>query len=114
MEGRLFGNVLDAFEQRLVAVPTDLDAAEEVGLRSRHLEDAIGFEYGLWSENFRIGFEAYPRATAIGRAASLFQLAFRLSALESHPIELLFARDFDFHALRQGVGDGNTDTVQAA
>src|SRR5262245_14586271 len=92
MEARLFGNVLDAFVQRLVAVPADLDAAEKVGLRSRHLENAIGFECGLWSENFRIGLEAYSCATPIGCAAGLFQFAFRFSALESHSIELLLAR----------------------
>jgi hypothetical protein len=58
--------------------------------------------------------EADLGTAPIGCAAGLFQFAFRLAALESHPIELLLARDFDFHAFRQGVGDGDADAMQAA
>ena len=53
-------------------------------------------------------------AAPVGRAAGLFQFALRLAALERHPVELLLARDLDFHALGQGVGDRDADAVQAA
>ena len=65
-------------------------------------------------ENFRIGLEADLGAAPVGRAAGLFQLALRLAALERHPVELLLARDLDFHAFGQRVGDRDADAVQAA
>ena len=41
MERRLCRHVVDAVEQLLVAGPADLDAAEQIGLRARHLEHAL-------------------------------------------------------------------------
>src|SRR5262245_20767313 len=90
MERCLFWNVLNAFQQRLVAVPADFDAAIMISFRARHLENALRFERRFWSKNFRMRLEAHARAASIRRAPSLNQLAFRLTALECHPVELLF------------------------
>src|SRR5271169_1717304 len=114
MERRLFWHVACALEQRLVAMPADLDAAIEVSLGARHLEHALGLERGLGSENLRIGPESDLGAAPVGRAPGFFQFALRLAALERHPVELLLARDLDLHALGQRVGDRNADAVQAA
>ena len=105
MERRLLRHILDAFEQGLVAMPANFDAAIEIGFRPRHLEDALGFECGLGTKNVRVGLEAHARATPVRRAASFLQFAFRLAALERHSIELLLARDLDFHSLGQCIGD---------
>src|SRR5262245_14895714 len=81
MECCLLGNVLDAFEQRLVAVPANLDAAKEIGLRPRHLEHAIGLERSFGSKNFRVGLKADPGSATVGCAAGVFQFAFVLATL---------------------------------
>ena len=114
MERRFFGHVLDAAQQLLGAGPADFDAAEQIGLRARHLEHALGLEVGLVAENLRVGAEAHLGAAAVRRLADILQFALRLAALENHPIELLAARDLDFHALGQRVGDRYADAVQAA
>ena len=103
-----------AFDQLLGAGPADLDAAEQIGLRARHLEHALGLELRLGSENLRIGMEAHRGAAPVRRLAGVLQLALRLAALEHHPVELLAARDLDLHAVGQGVGDRDADAVQAA
>ena len=41
MKRRLFRHVLDAAQKLLGAGPADFDAAEQIGLRARHLEDAL-------------------------------------------------------------------------
>src|SRR4029077_18135876 len=51
MERGILGNVLDTFEQRLVTVPANFDAAIEVGFRPRHFEDTFGLECGLGTKN---------------------------------------------------------------
>ena len=114
MEGGLFRHVVEALEQRLVAMPADLDAAIEISLGARHLEHALGLERGLRPENLRIGPKSDLGAAPVGRATGLFQLALRLAALERHLVELLLARDLDLHALGQRVGDRDADAVQAA
>ena len=114
MEGRLGGNVRDAVQELLGAGPADFDAAEQIGFGARHLEDALRPEMRLRSEDVGIGPEANLGAATVGRAADLFQLALGLAALEHHAVERLLARDLHLHALRQCVGDRNTDAVQAA
>src|SRR4029079_6776636 len=89
MERGLLGHVLNAFEQRLVAVPANFEAAIKVGLRPRHLEDAFGLERGLGTENIGVRLEAHARATPIGCTTGFFQLPFWLAAFERHPIEPL-------------------------
>ena len=73
-----------------------------------------GLECSLRSEDVRIRLEAHAGAAPVRRAAGLLQLAFRLPALESHAVQLLLARHFDFHAFGQRVRDRNADAVQAA
>ncbi len=68
----------------------------------------------LRPEDFRVGMEAHGGAAAVRRLAGVLQLAFRLAALEHHPVELLAARDLDLHAVGQRVGDRDADAVQAA
>src|ERR1700704_3032118 len=112
MERGLLGHVVHALEERFVAMPANLDPAEEIGFRTRHLEDAFGSECGLWSKNLRIWPETYFGAAPVRRASGFFQLAFRLAALERHSVKLLFARDLDFHSFGQSVRDRNADAVQ--
>ena len=101
-------------QELLGAGPADLDAAEQIGLGARHLEDALRPEMRLRSEDVGIGPEAHLGAAPVGRAADLFQLALRLAALEHHAVERLLAGDLHLHALGQRVGDRNADAVQTA
>src|SRR3954463_5661383 len=54
MEGRVLRYVLDVFQQRFGAVPADFDPAEQIRLRARHLEHALGLESRVAAENLRI------------------------------------------------------------
>src|SRR6478609_11967210 len=65
MERVLGGDLVEALEQLGIAFPADLDAAEQIRLRARHLEKALRFECGLLAEDLRIGMEAHARAAAI-------------------------------------------------
>ena len=114
VEGLLLRHVVDAREQRLVARPADLDAAEEIGLGARHLEHARRLERGLGAEDFRVGLEANGGAAPVRRAAHLLELALRDAALERHRVKLAAARDLDLHALRERVRDRDADAMQAA
>src|SRR5262245_39486281 len=89
MERGLLRYVLDTAQKFLGARPPDLDAAEKIGLRSRHLEDALGLEMRLRAEDLRVRAEAHLGAAAVGHAADLLELALRLAALERHAIERL-------------------------
>src|SRR5581483_7706666 len=95
-------------------VPADLDAAEQIGLGARHLEQALRPERSLGPEDLRIGTEAHLGAAAIGNTAELLQLALRFPALERHAVELLLTRDLDLHALGKRVRHRDADAVQAA
>ena len=95
-------------------MPADLDAAEQVRLGARHLEQAQRIECRLGAENFRVRLEAHLGAAAVVDLAELLQAALRLAALESLRVELAAARDLDLHALRQRIRDRHADAVQAA
>ena len=114
MERRLFRHVFDAVQKLFGAGPADFDAAEQIGLRARHLEHALGLEMRLGAENFRVRPEAHFGAAAVRRLAGVLQFALRLAALERHAVKLLAARDLDLHALGQRVGHRYADAVQAA
>ena len=114
MEGGLLRHVLDAVQQLLGARPSDLDAAEQIGLGARHLEDALRLEMRLGAEDVGIGQEPHLGAAPVRGAAELLQLAFRLAALEHHAMERLLARDLHLHALGQRIGDRDADAVQPA
>src|SRR5262249_4112426 len=111
----VFGrHVLDALEQLRRALPADLDAAEQVRLRARHLEQALRLEGRLRTENFGIRLEADAGAATVIDLAEVLELALGMAALKAHTIELLAARDFDLEARGQRVDHGHADAVQAA
>ena len=111
----VFGrDVLDALEQLGRALPANLDAAEQIGLRARHLEQALRLESGLGAEDVGVGLEADAGAAAVVDLAEVFELALGMAALETHAVEFLAARDLDFEPRGEGVDDGDTDAVQAA
>src|SRR5277367_3281793 len=86
-------------DQRKRAVPADLDAPEEIGLRTRHLEHARGVEARLGAEDLRVGQKAHLGAPAVQRLADDRKFARRLAAFERLPIKGLAARDLDFELL---------------
>jgi len=51
MEAGFRRHVLDALQQRRIAAPANFDAAEQIGLGARHLEQALRLERCLGAEN---------------------------------------------------------------
>ena len=100
--------------QLRVAMPADFDAAEEIRLGARHLEQAQRIEFCLGAENFRVRLEAHLGAAAVVDLAELLQAGLRLSARVGLTVKLAAARDLDLHALRQRVRHRHADAVQAA
>ena len=82
VERFLLGDRAALRQQRLVAFPADLDAAEQVGLGARHAIEALGHE-GLLAEDLRIGMERHRRAAPVGGGAGRLQLGRRLAAREA-------------------------------
>ena len=95
-------------------MPADFDAAEQIGLRARHLEQALRLERGLGPENVGVRFEADGGAAAVVDLAEVFELALGMAALECHLVELLAARDLDLEQRGEGVDHGDADAVQPA
>src|SRR5438045_7548885 len=95
-------------------MPADLDAAEQICLGARHLEQALRFERSFSAENLRVRLEADFSAAAIVDFAEVFELALRVTALERHSIELLAARDLDFEPRRKSVDHRYADAVQTS
>src|SRR3954452_3026700 len=114
MEAVLGGHVLETFQQPRITAPADLDAAEQIGLRARHLEQPLRLETGLRAKDFRIRLEADAGAAAVVDLAEILELALGLAALKGHPVKFLAARDLDLEPRGQRVDDGDADTVQAA
>lgn len=107
-------HILDALQQFGRATPADLDAAEQIGLGASHLEQALRLECRLGTEDIGIRLEADGGAAAVIDPAEVFELALGMASLETHPIELLAARDFDLEPRGQGVDHGDADAVQTA
>ncbi len=101
-------------DQRGRAAPADLDPAEQIGFRARHLEHARRIEADARAENLRVGQEAHFCAAPVRRLADDRQGACRLAALKGLAIQRLPARDLDLELLRQRIDDGDADAVQAA
>src|SRR3974377_2272640 len=93
MERGLFGHLFDAAKEFLGARPADFDAAEQISLRTRHLENALGSEVRLCPDDFRVGPKPDLGAAAVWRLASILQFGLRLAAFESHPGKTQRARD---------------------
>src|SRR5436189_5674435 len=96
IEGSLLRHIRDAAKKLLGANPTDFDSAEQVRLRSRHLEDAFGLELRMGAKKIRVGTETHLRSPPIGRSPELLQLAYRLAAFEHHAVQRLLARNLHF------------------
>src|SRR5664279_639311 len=106
--------IIDALEQGRVAVPANLDAAEQIGFGARHFEQALRLEGSLGSENLGVRLEPDTRAAPVIDLAELLELALRVAALERHAIELLSAGDLDLEPGREGIHDGHADAMQTA
>ena len=76
MQHRLRRRLLALADQRGIAAPADLDAAEEIGLGARHAVEPRRLEARLLAEDLGIGMEAHLGAAPIDIAAPL-QLARR-------------------------------------
>ncbi len=66
-----------------IAVPADLDAAEQIRLRARHLEQALRLERRLGAEDVGVGLEADAGAAAVADLAEVLELALGMAALEA-------------------------------
>ncbi len=106
-------DVLDALQQGRGAAPADLDAAEQVGLRARHLEQAARIEPVL-AEDLGIGMEAHLRAAPVLHPPDRLDRPLRVAAGEGLAVEGLVAGDLDLEHVREGVHHRDADAVQAA
>ena len=84
-------HIVDALEQGRVAVPANLDAAEQIGFGARHLEQALRLEGSLGAENLGVRLEPDTRAAAVVDLAEVLELALRVAALE-RPCDRAFGR----------------------
>ena len=95
-------------------MPADLDAPEQIGLRTRHLEHARGVEARLRAKDLGIGQKTHLGAAAVQRLADDGKLARRLAAFERLPIKRLPAGDFDLELLGQRIHDRDANAVKPA
>ena len=114
VEHRLGRRLAVRVEQRRRAFPADFDAAEQIGLGPRHLENARGGKFRGFAENLRVGLEPDLGAAPVGDPAQSLQPGDGRAARKDLAIEVLAARDLDLQPLGQSVDDGNADAVQAA
>src|SRR5207344_1272143 len=98
VERLVLRHALDAVQELLVAMPADLDAAEQIGLGARHLEQALRIEFRLVAENLGVRLEAHLGAAPVRRAAELLQAAFGNAARKHLAIELTRQGDLDLEA----------------
>ena len=112
MEGGFLRRIVG--DQRFRARPADLHAAEQVGLRAGHAEQALRLEGGAFAEDFLVGPEAHARAAPVLDGPEVPELAQRRAAAELHAVELLAARHLHFEPLRECVDNRHADAVQAA
>src|SRR6185369_5703757 len=95
-----------------IAAPADLDAAEQIGLGARHLEQTLRLEGRLAAEDIAVRLEADAGAAAVVDLAEVLQLALGLAALETHPVKLLAPCDLEPRG--KCIDHGNADAMQAA
>ena len=95
--------------------PADLDAAEQIGLGARHLEQARRRELAPCRRRSR--GSGWKRCVVPRRFCTLptfDHLAGRLAARIGLPVEHLVARDFGDQLVAKRVDDRDADAVQAA
>ena len=114
MEDRLRRRLAVGIEEGLRAFPADFDAAEQIGLGARHLEQPRRGKTCGFAENLRVRPEAHLGAASIGDAAEVLDPADRRAARKDLPIKNLAARDLDFQPLGQGIDDRDADAMQPA
>ena len=101
-------------DQRGIAGPADFHTAEQIGLGACHPEQPRRIEFRLVAKDLRIGFEAYAGAAPVVDLAELLEPALRRATHEGHFVELLAARDLDFHLFRKRVHHRHAHAMQAA
>src|SRR6202011_6380165 len=84
----LGGYVFKPLQQRGVAAPADLDAAEQIRLGARHLEQPLRLEGGLGAKDIEVRLEADFGAPAVIDLAEVFELALGMAAFDRHAVEL--------------------------
>ncbi|PAV93428.1 hypothetical protein WR25_27138 [Diploscapter pachys] len=89
-----------ALDQLRRAMPANLDAGEQIGLRSDKLVQPLGLEGELGPENLDIRRERDRGAAAIGRRTDMLQRPQRLPAAEPLAVELAVARHLDHRVAR--------------
>jgi hypothetical protein len=100
MQLRLLRDVAVRPQKRLGAGPTDGHAAEEVGLGTRHAEQAGRLEGGALAEDLGIGTEPDLGAAPVLDRPKVLERPVGESALVALPVELLPARHLDLQSLR--------------
>ncbi len=111
LEHSLLRNIVAC--QRLGAFPADFHAREQIGLRARQLEQALGAELAL-AEDLRVGNERDRGAAPVGGIADLGDGALRQALGKLLRMDLAVARHFHPCQHRKRVDHRHTDPVQAA
>ena len=101
-------------EQRWGAMPADFNAAEQIGLRTAHPEQAGRPEMGALAENLRVWTETDLGAALVRGLADDVELRGWCSAREGLPVVRLVDHHVDFELFRQGVDDRDADAVKAS
>src|SRR5205085_7536914 len=109
-----FRNRFLVLDQLRRALPTDLDPAEEIGLRARHREQPLRLERDPLAEDLRVRLEADAGAPPVMDLAELFELVQRLATREALAVELAAAGNLHFERFGQGVDDRDADAMQPA
>ncbi len=113
VQKRLGGNVMSALEQRRVAGPADLHAAEQIRFRAAEPVEPVRQEMER-AEDLRIGTEADRGAAAVLYSSGVDKLGHRLPAGIALPPQRAIARDLDFERFRERVHHRAADAVQPA
>ena len=102
------------WKQLWVTRPAHFNAAEEIGFRAGHAEEADRAPAQLVAEDLRVRLEADGGAAPVGCGADLGELAHRGAAREFLAIHSAVAGDFDLDVLGERIDDRDADAVQAA
>ena len=111
--GKVKGRLLRGFAVTYGRFPADFDAREQIGLGSRHLQQAGGLELQA-AEDFRIRVEGGRGAAPVGGRTGLGNRTQRNPAREFLNVQLLVARHLNPHPVRQGIDHRCTNAMQPA